>query len=268
MYPNLKQSWLLLLIYLLLSIGVSIVLVIPAALFGLDPMSPGFDIPGTMIVFGLILLKGGQKAERPLKESYPLRRVPLFWIVPIGFLIIGLSISLSELDNLFQLLVPMPDWIRTLFTETFFSTEAPLVSAFQLGILAPFTEEMLLRGLILQGLLTHYKERDAILWSALLFAVMHLNPWQAIGAFFVGTVSGWIFVNTRSLLPCILFHSLYNLFPFVLMKSDIMIKGYTDISSGHSFQPVWFTLTGLLLTVAGLYLANRKAKTKLVVLLR
>ncbi|MFQ5638258.1 MAG: lysostaphin resistance A-like protein [bacterium] len=100
------------------------------------------------------------------------------------------------------------------------------------------------------------------LWSgsAILFGLLHLNPWQFFHATILGVFFAWLFVKTDSLVPCILGHSLSNALPFTL-KSILAweIKGYTsDLSHHIQFQPLWFNLAGLVLTLVGLwFLSNR-----------
>jgi membrane protease YdiL (CAAX protease family) len=53
---------------------------------------------------------------------------------------------------------------------------SPFDAVFILVIMAPLTEETLCRGLILNGFLKNYSRRKAMIVSALLFALLHLNP--------------------------------------------------------------------------------------------
>ncbi len=45
-----------------------------------------------------------------------------------------------------------------------------------------------------------------------------MNPWQFVGAFFLGLFMGWVYYKTRSLLPTILMHASTNLVAFIGMK--------------------------------------------------
>ncbi len=72
-----------------------------------------------------------------------------------------------------------------------------------------FVEELLFRGVILSNLLP-YGKGTAVLGSAVLFGLMHQNAEQLLYATAAGAVLGWIFVQTRSLWPCVLMHFLNN----------------------------------------------------------
>ena len=71
-------------------------------------------------------------------------------------------------------------------------------------------EEILFRGIILEGLLHRYKPNAAIVFSSLLFSLAHFNPWQGLVTFFAGLFLGWIYTRTRSLVPCMLIHFVNN----------------------------------------------------------
>ena len=71
-------------------------------------------------------------------------------------------------------------------------------------------EEMLCRGVILRSFLRQYGRWPAIVGSALLFGVSHMNIYQCVAGFITGVVLGWLYERTRSLWPCILLHASYN----------------------------------------------------------
>jgi sodium transport system permease protein len=86
--------------------------------------------------------------------------------------------------------------------------------------LAPaITEELAFRGFILSGLESMRKRWAAILLSALFFGAAHAVIQQSIITFVVGAVLGVIAVQTRSLIPCILFHATHNGLSVVLTQT-------------------------------------------------
>ena len=76
-------------------------------------------------------------------------------------------------------------------------------------ILAPMLEETLFRGMILPRL-RPWGDRFAVVVSALLFAIFHMNLVQGIPAFFMGLALGLVAVRSGSVLPGILIHALNN----------------------------------------------------------
>ena len=90
-------------------------------------------------------------------------------------------------------------------------TGGPFWSSFLLAaIFAPIFEEWLCRGMILRGLLTKMKPGWAIVVSALFFALIHMNPWQALNAFIIGVVMGIVYYRTGSLWLTMLMHFVNN----------------------------------------------------------
>ena len=90
-------------------------------------------------------------------------------------------------------------------------TGGPFWSSFLLtAIFAPIIEEWLCRGMILRGLLTKMKPVWAIVISALFFAVIHMNPWQALNAFIIGVIMGYVYYKTGSLILTMIIHFVNN----------------------------------------------------------
>jgi sodium transport system permease protein len=71
-------------------------------------------------------------------------------------------------------------------------------------------EEVAFRGFILTGLHRRFRSRNAILCTAFLFALFHLNVFLFVPAFALGAVLGLLTVRSRSIVPAVLLHFLYN----------------------------------------------------------
>jgi uncharacterized protein len=78
-------------------------------------------------------------------------------------------------------------------------------------IAAPVFEELIFRGIILDGFLKRYKPRTAIFLSSLIFGIAHLNLPQFLNALLLGILMGWVYWKTKSLLLTILIHFINNL---------------------------------------------------------
>ena len=78
-------------------------------------------------------------------------------------------------------------------------------------VIAPIIEEMIFRNGIISFLKKrHWRYRHAILFSASIFAFIHLDPWF-IPYFINGCIYGVIKVKTEDFYSSIFCHSLYNL---------------------------------------------------------
>ena len=121
---------------------------------------------------------------------------------------IVLMICIAVITDPLTVLFPVPDSLKKVFQEM----SAPNVFAFITAVVAaPLLEEILFRGIILNGLLKNYSPKTAILVSAALFSLVHLNPWQAIPAFLGGALMGWLYYKTNSIIPGMILHFSNNL---------------------------------------------------------
>jgi len=123
-----------------------------------------------------------------------------------------------QLTNKSSVLSEFYDLINELMKQM---TGGPFWSSFLLvAIFAPIFEEWLCRGMVLRGLLTKMKPVWAIVISALFFAVIHANPWQALNAFLIGLMMGYVYYKTGSLILTMLIHFVNNGTAVVLSHID------------------------------------------------
>ena len=107
-------------------------------------------------------------------------------------------------------------------------------------IMAPVFEEIVFRGIIMKGLLNKgMKPKTAIIISAVVFGLVHANPWQFVGAVLLGSVLGLVYYKTKSLLLPILLHAFNNL------CSSILIFYNKTESFADTFQVSEWLLLGL-----------------------
>jgi membrane protease YdiL (CAAX protease family) len=167
----------------------------------------------------------------------------------LGFF--GVSILSSELTNFLQWIEPIDQAYIEAFQELFSQNQWGVFLA--IGIIAPVTEELIFRGVILEGLRERYRISTAIFTTTILFGVVHIFPWVIVNAFLLGLVLAWLKLETRSLMLCILAHSFYNSLPFLLTGIfSIDIPGYTSLPGEKvQFQPWWFDLLGVVLAFFG-----------------
>ena len=135
-----------------------------------------------------------------------------------------------------------------------------------IGLLAPLSEEIVLRGAILKELLKSEKLSTwtAIAISALLFALVHMNPAQMPHAFLIGLLLGWMYYRTGSILPGVAYHwannsvayVMYALYPDPDMKLIDIFKG----SEQHVYMALGFSLLILLPALYQLHLWMRRAE--------
>ena len=110
--------------------------------------------------------------------------------VPILMVVPGLVFLAGAVNTLVQWLFPMNADDIARFEDTI---AAGWCNFFFSSVVAPVLEEMLFRGVILRGFLRQYSRTFAILWSATLFGIAHLNLYQMATALVLGIVSGWLY---------------------------------------------------------------------------
>ena len=138
--------------------------------------------------------------------------------------------------------VMLPDMPETLKKSLELLMDGPLWAALlSVSVFAPLFEEWLCRGLVLRGLMKHMNPTGAILVSAAFFAILHMNPWQAIPAFLLGILFGYVYYRTGSLK--LIMHCVNNTFSLLLSK----IPGLEDIESFMDILSPW--------AYAGIYVA-------------
>ncbi len=89
-----------------------------------------------------------------------------------------------------------------------------------LGIIAPVAEETVFRGAILRSLMEINRHNwIAVVLSAIIFGAVHGNLAQFSHAFLVGILLGWLYIRTRSVLPCMAVHWVNNTVVIIAMKA-------------------------------------------------
>lgn len=129
-------------------------------------------------------------------------------------------------------------------------------------IMAPVVEELLFRGAIEGYLLRKWKHpAGAIVFSSLVFGVVHGNWVQAPFAFVIGLALGWMYYRTGSLLPGILMHFVNNSTAVL----GFLITDNPDATMVSEYGPqgaAWMAVAGAVVTVLCVYLFQKKLITQ------
>ena len=210
-------------------LGITIAMTIPASLVtaALMVAAPAFKSWITML--GYILQFVGTIAV--VYFIWNLKVIDFRRIKPIMLpTALVMTFALSIIAESICSLIPMPDFVARLFNE---AISLDFAGYMTVGIVAPFFEEWLFRGIILAALLRRYEPRKAIVWSAVIFGIAHLNPWQFIAAFIIGCAMGWLFWRTRSIWIGVFMHWTNNTAGFMTgYISGDMNTSVTDFFGG------------------------------------
>lgn len=110
-----------------------------------------------------------------------------------------------------------------------------ILSFLSLTVLAPVTEELVFRGILLQRWGSKYNSRVAILLSSAVFASLHTDP---LGAFLFGVLMCYLAICSKGILLPILCHSLYNALVWFISFFEHAVDPYAVYTLAE-FQGEW-----------------------------
>lgn len=136
----------------------------------------------------------------------------------LAFAAVCSTIALAYVaEPLTNLLPPMPEWLEETMKRML--EDSPVwITLLSVSVFAPFFEEWMCRGIVLRGLLERMHPASAIAISSAFFAILHLNPWQAIPAFLLGSLFGYVYYKTGSLKLTMLMHCANNTMAVIIAK--------------------------------------------------
>jgi len=135
--------------------------------------------------------------------------------------------------------IHMPNFINESFSELYVS---PIMLILSVTVVAPIYEEIIFRGLLLKGMSKSINKWTALVISALLFALVHMNVPQGINAFFLGLTLGFIYLRTGSIYLSIFAHFVNNFLAVFISSIFSLISGKYAIEI-HGL----FLLVGIIL---------------------
>ena len=141
-------------------------------------------------------------------------------------------------DSLNVLMPEAPEWFEKAMEQIM---DAPVwITLISVSVFAPLFEEWLCRGMVLRGLLQKTHPVSAILVSAAFFAVLHMNPWQALPAFLLGILFGYVYYKRGSLKLTMLMHCVNNTMAVVFSKIPSLeeAEGFADVLSPWAYAGV------------------------------
>lgn len=182
-----------------------------------------------MVLPGLVIFLISEKEKTEFLSFHRIKVSTLLAVIPFTFF----SMPLISLANLLSQFFTTNRVIEAMET-TDMGQIAFLPLLFSVGIFAPFCEELLCRGIYYRGYRKSGSAFRAMLLSALLFALIHMNVNQAIYAFLVGVLVVLLVEATGSLWASVFYHVLINSSQVFLMR--MMVKVNPDIYSESAAQ--------------------------------
>jgi len=197
------------------------------------------------LVVVLVIARGMGKDE--IHRILAWRDVPLAVFAAVMVMFFGVYIIQSELRNMIQNVFPVPDGF---FDGWFYEPDSVFLTIVSIALFPAFSEEVFFRGIIARRFFRSQSTRKAILLSAALFGVIHLNLWQGVNAFCSGIFLGWIYRRYQSIWLCMIIHAYNNV--LASFMSLPYIRTETIFHEERLRHPIWFDIVGLLLFGLGL----------------
>lgn len=211
------------------------------SVYGAENMAKFAYIP---IFLLLVILSGVYRRVRCVLTMSPCRFVGsgrlsansvLFGMV----MMVAVSIVTDPLISLFP--SEMTKYVELFSTGNMWVTLGVTV------LVAPILEEIFFRGILLKDMSVSWGPRWAIFISSLIFSALHFNIIQAVPAFLMGLVIGYIYIYTRrGLTTVILLHIINN-----LISSVSLFWGFGVESVWHKYLPEGW-ISKLVYSVAAL----------------
>jgi len=91
------------------------------------------------------------------------------------------------------------------------------------ALIAPFSEEIFFRGFLYSAFKKSWGINAALFLSSFLFAVVHLELYSFVPLMIIGWLLAYLFEKTKSLLPAIFLHGVYNLILILILLGEIEV---------------------------------------------
>lgn len=175
-----------------------------------------FNVGIALIGLRLIKLKPTE-----LFQTTSLRTYDMISYVIIGLMLqMVMSMLMSALEELFA------DNGVDIVTVDYISNgnaKSVVLDIIYCCLIAPVTEELLFRGFAMKAF-GRVSQRFAILMSAFIFGLVHLNLFQFATAFVLGIFMGYVDIKHNSIMPSIIMH--------IVMNTMAQIINYSSLAGG------------------------------------
>jgi hypothetical protein len=211
--------------------------------------------------FAITILVMRKRLRSRMTAFMPYRNVKgrIYITAAIGGM--GLLFLILPIEAGLMKLLPMPRLFKTTFA-VIGNPEDYLGSLLLAAIVAPIIEETLFRGVVLRGFVQNYGIPKGLMLSAVIFGLVHLNPYQFVTGFLLGLFIGLVFIRSGSILPGMIVHALYN--GALLSGAKVSYALKKTLPSHRSGSDIGSTISavclGVALTTLGVWLFLRATR--------
>lgn len=178
-------------------------------------------------------------------------------------LILGADVIIDYMTAASEHFFPLPEGIKQALDQLMAvkSSGGLLWKFFLLCVVPGICEEIFFRGFCQSSLAASWGYRKAIIGVAVIFAILHGNPWYVHLYFVLGLVLGWVYAVTGSLWAPIVCHTFNNAWTFFAHVMGIKFPihdsfGLPDVAI--------LVAAALMFLCAAIFLRNRHFLSRLV----
>ena len=169
------------------------------------------NLIGAVIAYPLSILIGCKGLKIKLKSFFSTKGYTVKFV--LCAIVVGLGVQFLG-SSLATLITSLADKAGVTLTTLDTSIKPDMATNVIMYILtcisAPIFEEILFRGLIMRAF-SKVSVKFGIIASAAMFGLYHQNIPQAVNAFFLGLLLGYVAYKAGSIIPCMIIHLAMNL---------------------------------------------------------
>lgn len=213
--------------YFLTATAASLIASFVLSLFGISELSPVTgefitDLAALPIVILLFKLYTRENRRKLFEGRITIKR--LLFLIPVSLAArILLLISILVLFSLVMLIAGM-DMTSLIDQGLAYQWEAfekstgivKYLGFLSFVIVGPLNEELFNRGVVFNYLRSHYSVRISIIYSSIIFMLLHLHPGLYVSSFILGIVLAVVYARFKNIWYPVILHMLINLHPFIL----------------------------------------------------
>ena len=211
-------------------------------------------VAGTVVYICFIAAKRGSDGRRQLVYLAPVKKsaciggvIAILWLGCAGVAMNNViaAMGLQQISDSYQQV-----------EQAFYSSDL-LCELLVLGIITPFTEELLYRSVVYQRMRESYGAVTAVIGSSLIFALLHMNLVQIIYAFVLGLLLALLMERYQDMRVPFVGHAAANIIAVLRGETGFL----SWLKQGNPlFVPVTVVLAVVTIILAGYCIKSCKNK--------
>lgn len=188
-------------------------------------------------------------------DIFRIRMPKLEQLAIVPFIAVSASILVSLLMQFINTIYPFPDQYTEQLMGLFKMSDSLWVMLGVIALAPGICEEIMFRGFLMRFFEGNSKKM-AVVVSALLFAIFHLDPFRLIPTFILGLILGYLTIRSGSIVNSMLSHTVNNSVAVLVASfgSSVWMK---PLLRGADSLQWWLALPAALVLAIGLWLFHR-----------